>query len=119
MKRQLWSNVALPWIILPLLMFACVFAVSPWILVRCTLGNPLFELFVDFFQIILRSDAVSRFLFVIVFLYCHMMLPTAIYYCRRNRRTFAVTSVIWTVFTISTVINAICMGVWGINLGKS
>jgi hypothetical protein len=103
--RRRGIEVFVVWLMLPLVMFGLAFLIKPWVLLICSLGNPLFEPLVDGFQVIIRSDSVSRVFFGLVFIYCHMLLPTALYYLSRNRRLSLVLLSVWTVFVSSTVLN--------------
>jgi len=44
-RREVELLVA--WLLLPLAMFGVAFLITPWVIVICSLGNPLFEYFVD------------------------------------------------------------------------
>jgi hypothetical protein len=114
LKLLLLNFVA--WIIFPLLLFAVAFPLTPFI----TLGNPFFELLVDTFEMLpYVNDAISRITFGIVFLYLHMLLPTAIYYFKRNKKKFNITIVIWLFISMSTAINSLSVYLFHYNLGKS
>jgi hypothetical protein len=92
------------WFVLPVAMFGVAFLIAPWALIICSLGNPLFEYIVDGFQAIIRSDAVSRVFFGMVFIYCHMLLPTALYYLSRDRRISLLVLSVWVFFVGSTLL---------------
>ena len=83
------------------------------------MGNPFFELFVDTFQLLVGSDAVSRCIFGILFVYAHALLPTGLYYFRRNNKMFLVAALIWVIIAGSTFLNALLLYYFDFKLGKS
>jgi hypothetical protein len=74
-------------------------------------------LFVDTFQLLIRSDAVSRHIFFILFVYAHGLLPTALYYFRCNKKIFLVTILVWGIIAGSTVLNALLLYFFKFKLG--
>lgn len=113
-RKRREVELAVAWLLLPLSMFAVAFAIAPWPLLWCSLGNPLFELAVDGFQVIVRSDAVSRCIFFLLFTYCHMLLPTGLYYLRKDRRVSVAVLAVWVLFVGTTALKAIAY-----TIGKS
>lgn len=107
----------LPWLLLPLTTLGLLYIINPWLLVCCALGNPFFELLVDTFQILFRSEAVSRCIFGVLFVYIHALLPTVLYYFKRNNRMFLVALLIWVVMAGSTVLNALLLFFFEFKLG--
>ena len=103
MRRNKLITFAVAWILLPLVTFGLVFATNPMNILRCSLGNPLFELAVDTLQIAVRRDVIARVFFGLVFTYCHMLLPTGLYYLRINRRVAYVILLVWVIFVCATV----------------
>ena len=101
------NELAVAWILLPLMTFGLVYAINPWNILLCSLGNPLFEWAVDTLQIAVRSDMIARMFFFILFTYCHMLLPTGLYYLRNNRRTAYVILLVWGIFVSPTVAKVI------------
>ena len=119
MRIRKLLEYGLVWLVFPGVVFGLIFVINPWILLHCTLGNPFFEMMVDTFQVVLGSDAVSRFIFFILFLYVHMLLPTSLWYYKKNKKVFKVTILIWVIVAGATLLNVFMVYFFNVKLGKS